>query len=432
MSRSYLALDLLPAAIRADKRIRIQTLPPELAQTGVWGMVGQAQGKTLVLVPSGPQAAARVIRTHEAIHVNIAQRKKRGHIPALLHECVEDVRVHSAVWPTSVSEQLNRDVQGFAWKEIRSIEHFAKDMSNPQVHDGSLHSSLRALAMLEGTRYQHIGRAAGRVDRAMGYPVAKTLLDIIRFVVARDYERAEDIMLGLLRSPANLVQLFSLVGGRISGPGHYDDPVKDEEVGEEWPMDEYMQIITLSPMTERTKAIWQRKKVLASSGIRINGRRLAQAFIGQSTTHLFRRKERVKEGGAILIDASGSMHISDSDLSGLCDIAPGLAVAYYAGEDSGTNFPSMCGTLWIYAERGKHYSGSLPRRPGGNGVDYFALRWLLRQPGPRVFVTDGGFSGGPNEAPKKAMAVLKAAVARKEVVWVRTIEGAWDEFRRRK
>src|SRR5262245_13217030 len=104
--------------------------------------------------------------------------------------------------------------------------------------------------------------------------------------------------------------------------------------------------------------------------------------------YAFYRRLPVIPGGAILVDASGSMGDWD-EVRKWCQLAPQATVAYYAGG-------SKKGWLWVYARDG-YRADEIVRPPsGGNTVDGHAITWLLKQPGPRTMITDRGFCGSPD------------------------------------
>ena len=94
-------------------------------------------------------------------------------------------------------------------------------------------------------------------------------------------------------------------------------------------------------------------------------------------------------GGAVLIDASGSMSLSSESVRRLVERAPGATIAAYAGAGNS-------GILKVLA-RGGHVAWSqdccLSDAGNGNVVDGPALRWLARQGGPRLWVSDGCVTG---------------------------------------
>jgi hypothetical protein len=161
-----------------------------------------------------------------------------------------------------------------------------------------------------------------------------------------------------------------------------------------------------------------RRISLARSGARLNRARLARAVAIGSTAGLFVR-QRYLRGGTYLFDASGSMGLSESRLNTLCRSVPAATVAYYSGWGN----PDSTGTygeLVVYAENGRRAT-ECDRMHGGNEVDLYAIQWLLRQPGPRVYVGDGGFCGGPEGQDSQAAALLASVVAQGKVTWIQSI-----------
>lgn len=94
------------------------------------------------------------------------------------------------------------------------------------------------------------------------------------------------------------------------------------------------------------------------------------------------RKRAVPD--AVLIDQSGSMHWNAKKLDELVKAMPVGIIAGYCGE-GGT------GVLRILAKDGRMVAPHDVKAPhGGNEVDGPALRWLARQRGRRVWVSDEG------------------------------------------
>lgn len=100
-------------------------------------------------------------------------------------------------------------------------------------------------------------------------------------------------------------------------------------------------------------------------------------------------------GGVVLIDGSGSMHLEASDVLRIVEEAPGATVAVYSADRE-----NLKDNLLILAKEGRMVA-ALPERAGGNGVDGPALAWAIKQrqhpTAPVVFVTDGqvhGLDGG--------------------------------------
>lgn len=102
---------------------------------------------------------------------------------------------------------------------------------------------------------------------------------------------------------------------------------------------------------------------------------------------LFRTKGKMDIAGAVLIDDSGSMGLSDQHIQQLMHLMPGVIIAAYSGDHSR-------GELKVLARRNRCLNpASLSTQYGGNVVDGPALLWLMEQRGPRVWISDGGVTG---------------------------------------
>jgi hypothetical protein len=97
------------------------------------------------------------------------------------------------------------------------------------------------------------------------------------------------------------------------------------------------------------------------------------------------------KGGTVLIDASGSMHITTADIRAILDAAPAATVAIYSGDET-------TGTVSIVAQRGRMATDAAidQRRDEvgrGNIIDGPALDWLAQQAEPRIWICDGLVTG---------------------------------------
>jgi len=100
-----------------------------------------------------------------------------------------------------------------------------------------------------------------------------------------------------------------------------------------------------------------------------------------------RRRKKKAFQGTVLIDCSGSMSLSASEVDEILRRWPAVTVATYCG--SGEH-----GELWIVASKGKRATKrDLHPNLGGNVVDGPCLDWLSKQKMPRVWISDGGVSG---------------------------------------
>ena len=117
------------------------------------------------------------------------------------------------------------------------------------------------------------------------------------------------------------------------------------------------------------------------------------------------RSRRPTPGGTVLIDISGSMDLSQEDIEALVARAPGLTVAVYASDHKTSR-----GFVTVVARGGRvaDIASVLQSYGGGNVVDGPALEWLGRQPGPRIWVSDGLVTGRHEiQSPKLVLDALR-------------------------
>jgi hypothetical protein len=136
-------------------------------------------------------------------------------------------------------------------------------------------------------------------------------------------------------------------------------------------------------LTRRVSPISQRRI------FRDEGSRLVAPYRLPVDGRVFCQKKKMA-GGTVLIDVSGSMSLSLKDLKRIVDVAPATTIAVYSGR-------GKKGTLTIIGERGRLVDdrGLAEALSSGNGniIDGPCLKWLLMQPGPRIWVSDGLVTG---------------------------------------
>lgn len=100
-------------------------------------------------------------------------------------------------------------------------------------------------------------------------------------------------------------------------------------------------------------------------------------------------------GGVVVIDQSGSMHLSGADVKALMEASPGCTIIGYSHRPGSTDTPNT----WVIAKDGRCAS-EFPSGHGGNGVDGPALRYALslrRRGEPVVWVCDGAVTDGKHD-----------------------------------
>lgn len=135
------------------------------------------------------------------------------------------------------------------------------------------------------------------------------------------------------------------------------------------------------PLDHSLAGRWARKRIAEEEGaIPRAMHRLT------SDGRVFDRRVR-KMGGTILIDVSGSMSLSESDVYRVVEAAPGCTIAIYAGSDRSGELRVIARNGRVASSKDMHIYG------GGNIVDGPALEWLIHEEAPRVWVSDGVVTG---------------------------------------
>lgn len=102
---------------------------------------------------------------------------------------------------------------------------------------------------------------------------------------------------------------------------------------------------------------------------------------------VFSRKKSVA-GGSMMIDCSGSMGFSPSDVEEIVDLLPASNIAGYVGYN--TTIDEKHGMIKVIAKDGRMDTDSFDKLDdyGNNSVDFEALQWLASMPEPRIWVSD--------------------------------------------
>ena len=132
-------------------------------------------------------------------------------------------------------------------------------------------------------------------------------------------------------------------------------------------------------------------------------------------------------GGTVLIDNSGSMSLSEEDVERIVEAAGGSAsVAIYSGRGD-------VGELRVIASRGRRAASEYCGRFGmGNIVDLPALEWLAKQPGPRLWLSDGGVTGVGDAACEELLEACLELVDRMRITRVDDTSAAIEALESRR
>jgi len=400
---------------------------------GAAGAACTRPGQALLILPDGPGAYAETVRAHEAGHLNIPERRRKisdaERILPVIGQTIADVRVHTGMaraLEQMTDPQIQRTVARShvsaalydvrqtckALAECADLSKMPDEVWNQSMNILTRSATILTLESPYATRVPVWRRGSKspynrfrRRARGSGVP-AYEIRDAIVLIRQRKYVDGSAALAKLFRFPRGPCDRYDPKADAGSGTVRATDPMTVEDLPRTVPC------VARSARTYRPSA----------SGMRMRPSRLAGAVARGSAQGLFRRKIRHKTG-SYLFDASGSMRLSGVALARLCAAAPGAVVAYYEGNDNSGRGPY--GKLRVYARDGMRFAGTrVPLQWGGNAVDLWAIEWLLRQPAPRIIVTDGGFCGGPDNQEERAMTLLLEAVADGRIRWLETVEDA--------
>ena len=109
---------------------------------------------------------------------------------------------------------------------------------------------------------------------------------------------------------------------------------------------------------------------------------------------------RTVAGGSMMIDFSGSMGWYTEEVVEIIKLLPASTIAGYVGYGSYRNDTSFSGETYhgmieIIADKGRYDSKAIDRLKeyGQNNIDFDAVKWLAKQPLPRILVSDLQFIG---------------------------------------
>jgi hypothetical protein len=311
---------------------------------------------------------------------------KRSKYSPIAFNAVEDMRVHALWWPRGMSRRANRDAIAVALRDARQAT--GAELENVDAFNITLLILGRSLAIVDklgdGSQREYVRSVAAQL---YGPLISAELRDIMYDCGAKGAVKRFHALLREKAPPR---------------PPHARKGAGSKGAASSAPM----RVVRLPLVAACDPAP---VVALARTGSHINAARLARAVITGSSAGLFRRRVTKSPQGTVLIDASGSMGLTNDRLRALCCAFPAATVAFYSGQ--GQMGDGAYGTLVIFAENGRR-AEVIPDSVlhGSNSVDQWALTWLLSQPGPRRFVTDGGFCGGPDGQDLETSKLLACAL----------------------
>ena len=383
--RAELLHDLVPAHRAAP---RVQVRDSNQGGATCYGSKGAERGKvTEVQAPLGAGAHGRTIRHHEALHARYSSpMSKRSKYSPIAFNAVEDMRVHALWWPRGMSRRANRDCLAVALRDARQAR--GAELENFDAFNITLLILGRSIAIVDklgdSSQREYVNSVAAQL---YGPIISSELWEIMRNCGARGAVKRFHALL------------------REKAPPR---PGTSKGAGSKGPASSAPMRVVRLPLVAACDP--SPVVALARTGSHINASRLARAVITGSSAGLFRRRVTKSPQGTVLIDASCSMGLTNDRLRALCCAFPAATVAFYSGQ--GQMGDGAYGTLVIFAENGRR-AEVIPDSVlhGSNSVDLWALTWLLSQPRPRRFVTDGGFCGGPDGQDMETSKLLACALS---------------------
>jgi hypothetical protein len=400
----------LPEAIPAHKGAAKQPAAWRIRESGASVPHVQMERGEMA-VPLGDDAMSECVRAHETGHARWSPARPPADLAVDVIQAVEDARVHSLlkstgvdmsaglVPPAAIAESVKRmmagtpsegpDRRGLVLSYLASlhtgsaahVSEALREADDTLVEDVSglvgeawrmLHSE-RKRPRFEDTRrvaewlqaMLATAEEAREAEREAARKVAKRKLDALTEEEAAAVAMADEPMTAEERREVEGAAERPVVSGRAA-----DVNTWGEMTVERPPLSQ--------PMPRRTAV--RRKRPAQEGDV---PRRLERYCVDQAVFVAGRRERR----GTVLIDQSGSMSMSAADVLAILAVAPAARIAAYAG--SGGR-----GVLRVLADRGRRVADAWVHvRLGGNVVDGPALRWLAKQPGPRLWVCDGVVTG---------------------------------------
>ena len=400
------------AAIRGSvpdgklKRTKITLHDVEYGKTKIAGFTQYGDDRVSIArigAPIGDNASSITIRGHETRHATRHKRERKKPLTenqVNAGQIVDDVNVETTALPFvgAMLRDYQRAHLATAMTDLKTLIHDADKVKRGEMRDSvgfrnnQLLNALRIKAMLAHYRYGADGKTmkqslkgSRKLKSIIGDSTSSALHKIIQIAkMPRGRSRAISLLVGLMETePAEDIdregEIETEREGELMTPVTHGDALEGK-----------MEIIDLRPKTAHTSTEREISMRYSPDGVHLNATRFVAAIVQGDSRGLFSRRVRQKQGGTVVIDASGSMGVSAENLTALLRLIPQATVAYYSGDDRGR------GNLVIYAFKGKRYRGELPEATlqGGNAVDLGAVRWLLANAKPHTLVSDLGFTGG--------------------------------------
>jgi hypothetical protein len=347
-------------------------------------------------VPFGEDAASRIIRAHELMHVRVSPLDTANAVQSF-----EDVSAGAVIAAEEFRVNTLLQRAGFDTDDLRdgsestSGERLTErgDWNEAVRFFGAIAGTKAATDFLRGVKRAdpEWAKALGEIQKAMKKTVRKINTDSLGSITLHS---------GL---PAGFERYTHEIAKIIQTAMDAGNP--DPDTGEEKEIDAEeikakvndssgkgkgkggrfaTPIIDPIPLTRRVAGHMGTKRVATNVGR--NPRRINRMLVDPER-RVFDRKIKGK-GGVVVIDQSGSMRLDDNDLWAILSAAPGCTVIGYSHSPGSTGTPN----IWVLAQDGK-VCGKIRGGNGGNGVDGPALELGAKKrkskTDPFIWVCDG-------------------------------------------
>lgn len=342
-----------------------------------------------MFVPLGATDADRFLRAHESAHARItpkvaanAAAQKAG-VSIMALQVAEDARVHAFLnrrgIPTPGALTEAEIAQGTP--RIAASDRDAAGALLAAVGTGDYARIYNALALapgMEPARLDSIVQAVRQIAQMIAAKPAR-----------RNARHPVDTTMGFKQRTVPAAQLFESM--------FPEAPTESDRANREM----IRRAVARSPVDDTSH--WGDVQPIGRAPLTLGkraGRGVTRSFRDEGTipSAVYRlpvdgrvfTRSRKAVGGTVLVDASGSMELDSNDLAAIVDAAPAGRVAIYCGA-------KYCGgRVTIVADNGRRAADrdiQAARIGGCNLIDGPALKWLARQPGPRIWVSDGLVNG---------------------------------------
>jgi len=241
----------------------------------------------------------------------------------------------------------------------------------------------------------------------------------------KDGEKLAALLETYLQAKGEGDEYFSAEGRRddaledIMGHDGYDTDYKHKVEEGDDPWGE-MEIIR-PPLVKNHRGSWARKEKASAEGM---GIRYPHRILTDGKPFAVTKRAR---GGSVLYDISGSMNPDFEKINEALRYAPALSLMMYSGDYNLGKLivlsrnGRICDLQRAYNEHGL----------GGNLIDGPALKFLGKQPEPRVWVSDGQVTGKGAFMFTALLAEAKKICKRHRITRVPSYEDATEYFKRR-